>query len=236
MESWSCRRAVDLPCGDGHAQRRSDLPVASPRGVRASSDPAAAALFITPAILSLTAMFVRLAVRRHQRQNGRRSAAQQHHLGARAGIGSTTARLRRHQLLQTYSSGEMSVEVTRLAPDEARRRQAGSSRYRANGRSRPRADAVQRAYAAPAFANTITCRPSSATTPTVGVDDRFANIYLLDPEGVLWQRSGRTSFRWLERGRQTGPGKRKTDATSASNWNPARIFIPRDQQRRLRAV
>jgi hypothetical protein len=139
-----------------------------------------------------------------------------------------------YQLPQVYSSGEISVEVTGLNPDgpcckprifsmlDRTNAIASASRYSFN---------VQYRGAGGAPANCITFKAVLGDNAnSVEVDNRFGNIFRLDPSKVyLWQAFWTpTSFRLaVKEGGATGPVvyDEKADATSGTtNWNPEQMF------------
>ena len=139
-----------------------------------------------------------------------------------------------YELPQVYSSGEISVEVTGLNPDgpcckprifsmlDRTNAIASASRYSFN---------VQYRGAGGAPANTITFKAILGDNAnSVEVDNRFGNIFRLDPSRVyLWQAFWTpTSFRWVvKEGGATGPVlyDEKANATSGTtNWNPEAMF------------
>jgi hypothetical protein len=141
-----------------------------------------------------------------------------------------------YQLPQVISSGEMSVEVTGLQPDgppgkgkprifsmlDQLGRIASSSHYSFN---------VQYRGAGGAPANCITFKAILGDNAhSLEVDNRFNNIFLLDPSTVyLWQAFWTpTSFRLaVKTGGATGSVlyDETANATSGTtNWNPAQMF------------
>jgi len=139
-----------------------------------------------------------------------------------------------YQMPQTFSSGEMSVEVTGLAPDgepgKARiismldrpSSLASSSKYSFN---------LQYRGAGGAPNNCITWKAVLGDNAhSVEPPNRFNNIFTLDPSTVyLWQGFWTpTSFRVVVRqGGVTGPVvyEEKVDATSGTtNWNPEVMY------------
>ena len=140
-----------------------------------------------------------------------------------------------YQMPQVFSSGEMSVEVTGLAPDagvggkprifsllDRTNAIASASHYSFN---------VQYRGAGGAPANCITFKAILGDNAnSLEADNRFNNIFRLDPSTVyLWQAfwTG-TSFRLVvKEGGATGPVLYdETDyATSGTtNWNPEAMF------------
>jgi hypothetical protein len=140
-----------------------------------------------------------------------------------------------YQMPQVFSSGEMSVEVSGLAPDagvggkprifsmlDRTNAIASASHYSFN---------VQYRGAGGAPANCITFKAILGDNAnSLEADNRFNNIFLLDPSTVyLWQAfwTG-TSFRLVvKQGGATGPVLYdETDhATSGTtNWNPEAMF------------
>jgi hypothetical protein len=139
-----------------------------------------------------------------------------------------------YELPQLYSSGELSVEVTGLNPDgpcckprifsmlDRPASIASSSKYSFN---------VQYRGAGGAPANCITWKAvlgdnSNSVEPDV---NRYQMVFILDPSKVyLWQGFWTpTSFRLVvKEGGTTGPVvyDQKSNATSASNWNPERMY------------
>ena len=140
-----------------------------------------------------------------------------------------------YRLPQVISSGEMSVEVTGLQPDgppgkgkprifsmlDQLGKIASSSHYSFN---------VQYRGAGGAPANCITFKAILGDNGhSLEVDNRFNNIFILDPSTVyLWQAFWTpTSFRLVVKtGGATGSVlyDETANATSATNWNPAQMF------------
>jgi hypothetical protein len=139
-----------------------------------------------------------------------------------------------YELPQIYSSGEMSAEVTGLAPNggpgkarifsmlDRTNAMASSSRYSFNLQYRGTGGAPD---------NCITWKSVLGDNAnSVEATNRFANIFLLDPSKVyLWQAFWTpTSFRVAVReGGTTGPVvyDEKVNATSGTtNWNPEAMF------------
>jgi opacity protein-like surface antigen len=141
-----------------------------------------------------------------------------------------------YPLPQTYSSGEMSVEVTGLGPDgppgagkprifsmlDQPDSIASSSAYSFN---------VQYRGAGGAPANCITFKAILGDNAnSVEPDDRFDNVFLLDPSTVyLWQAFWTpTSFELRVRvGGPTGPvliDDKELATSGTTNWNPAKMF------------
>jgi hypothetical protein len=140
-----------------------------------------------------------------------------------------------YDLPQTYSSGEMSVEVTGLSPGgqpgKARifsmldrlGAMASLSKYSFNVQYRGAGGAPDNCI----VWKTVLGDNSHSVEPTV---DRFQMVFNLDPSKVyLWQGFWTpTSFRLVvKEGGTTGPVvyDQKTDATpGTSNWNPEKMY------------
>ena len=186
----------------------------------------------------------------HDRQDDRHDRRlRQCHVGARAGHpDERRARLRR---LPSCRRSSPPARCRSRSPGSIRTVRAasrGSSRCSTGReRSRPRAGTRSTCSTAAPAALPPTAspsRPSSATTPTRWRRTiALHNVFILDPSKVyLWQAFWTPiSFRLVVReGGVTGPVvyDETSDATSGTtNWNPAAdVRVPRDQQRRIRAV
>jgi hypothetical protein len=140
-----------------------------------------------------------------------------------------------YELPQTYSSGEMSVEVSGLAPDgppgEGKQRVMSMlDRLGSIASSSPYSWNVQYRGAGGAPNNCITFKAVLGDNGnSLEVADRFNNIFNLDPSTVYLFQAFWTpnSFQVIVKtGGATGPVlySEKTLAHSPTNWNPAQMF------------